>query len=208
MENMEKISWRIWESDGLGRALLIGGLLFYVPIINFLLLGYFGCWARKLIKREGMALPEWQDGRSIVSELGRVIVPFAVWVLLPVFLASLLIWAMAGLLDFMYLGFFANTLAWLPMVIVAVLAPPALVVSLIRLYTGHPLREALDFPEVMREVIRHLRQCLFPLLQFYGLLVLGWPLLGFAAFLGTLALLGQLIVVFRKMHEDLKSGAF
>ncbi|MEX0325696.1 MAG: hypothetical protein AB3N33_06370, partial [Puniceicoccaceae bacterium] len=149
MENMEKISWRIWESQGLGRALLIGGLLFYVPIINFLLLGYFGCWARKLILQEGMDLPEWRDGRSIVSELGRVIAPFAVWVLLPVILAATLVWALAGLLDFMHLGFFAGTLAWLPMVLVAVLSPPALVVSLIRLYTGHTLKESLDVPEVI-----------------------------------------------------------
>ncbi|MEX0330277.1 MAG: DUF4013 domain-containing protein [Puniceicoccaceae bacterium] len=204
---MEKISWRIWESQGLGRALLIGGLLFYVPIINFLLLGYFGCWARKLIMQEGMDLPEWRDGRSIVSELGRVIVPFAVWVLLPVILASTLVWALAGLLNFMHLGFFAGTLAWLPMVLVAVLSPPAIVVSLIRLYTGHTLKETLDIPEVIREVVRHLRECIFPLLQYYGLLVLGWPLLGFAVFLATLPLLAQLILVFRKMHEDLKSGA-
>lgn len=207
MENMEKISWRIWESAGLGRALLIGGLLFYVPVINFLLIGYYGCWARKLILQEGLDLPEWRDGRSIVAELGRVIGPFAAWVILPVILASMLVWAMMGLLEIMHLAFFANTLAWLPMVLVALLSPPALVVSLIRLYTGHTLRESLDVPEVMREVVRHLRQCLFPLLQYYGILVLGWPLLGFAAFLATLPLLAQLILVFRRMHDDLKTGA-
>ncbi|MEX0325661.1 MAG: hypothetical protein AB3N33_06195, partial [Puniceicoccaceae bacterium] len=102
--------------------------------------------------------------------------------------------------------FFAGTLAWLPMVLVAVLSPPALVGSLIRLYTGHTLKESLDVPEVIREVVRHLRECIFPLLQYYGMLILGWPLLGFAVFLATLPLLAQLILVFRKMHEDLKSG--
>jgi hypothetical protein len=208
MENLEKITWRIWNSEGIGRSLLIGGLLFYIPIINLLLLGYLGCWARKLILREGMDLPEWRDGRNIVNELGRVIAPFAVWVILPVILASLLIWALTGLLGFMYLDIFATTVAWLPMALVGCLAPPALVVSLIRTYSGSSLREALNVPEVMQEVIRGLKSCLFPLFQFYGILLLGWPLLGFAVFLGVLPLLAQLVLVFRGSEEDLNPPVF
>lgn len=208
MENLEKITWRIWDSEGIGRSLLIGGLLFYVPIINFLLLGYLGCWARKLILREGMDLPEWRDGRSIVNELGRVIAPFAVWVILPIVLAALLIWALSGLLGFMYLDIFATTVAWLPMALVWVLAPPAFVVSLIRTYTGSSLREALNVPEVIQEVIRCLKSCLFPLFQFYGILLLGWPLLGFAVFLAILPLLAQLVLVFRGREEDLNPPVF
>ena len=208
MENMEKISWRIWESEGLGKALLIGGLLFYLPIINLLLVGYFGLWARKLILQQGMELPEWREGRGIVNELGRVIAPFAVWVLAPYFLAVLLYWALSGLLSLLYLGFFAHTIALFPVTVVALLSPPAFVVSLIRLYASNNLREALDISEIIRQVLRHLRSCLFPLFQFYGILLIGWPLLGFAVFLATPPLLAQLVLIFRKVDEDLKSPGY
>ncbi len=208
MDNMEKVTWRIWESEGMGKALLIGGLLFYVPIINLLLLGYFGCWLRKLALNKGMDLPEWRDGRSILNELGRVIAPFAVWVFVPVLLALLLYWALAGLLSFMHLEFFARTVAFLPVALVAVLSPIAVTVSILRLYQTNRLNEALAVHDVIREVIPRIKVCLFPLIQFYGILVVGWPLIGFASFLATLALLAQLVLALRKVDEGLKTSEF
>jgi hypothetical protein len=208
MENMEKITWRIWESEGIGKSVLIGGILFYIPVINLLLLGYYGCWVRKLVLRQGMALPEWRDGRAIVLEAARVIGPFAAWVLLPILLAGLLVWALVGLLVFLHMGIFAGTLAWLPLALVALLSPPAFTVSLIRLYKGPGLREAFQIPEILHEVVHHLKDCLFPLLQFYGILALGWPLIGFASFLAVLPLLAQLILITRNATDSLNSGEF
>ena len=208
MENMEKITWRIWESEGFGKSLLIGGLLFYVPVVNFLLLGYWGRWVRQLVQREGIELPEWRDGREIFQETIRVIGPFALWVLLPVLLASLLVWGLAGLLDFLYLGFFAVTIAWLPLALVAVLAPPAFTCALIRYYRSRNLREAFLVPEVIHEVLHHLRGCLFPILLFYGILSIGFPLLGFAVFLAGLPLLAQLVLIMRKSTDSLNYGEF
>ena len=208
MENMEKITWRIWESEGIGKALLIGGLLFYIPVINFLLLGYLGCWAAKLVRREGFDLPEWRDGRSIFQETVKVIGPFAAWVLLPCVLAGLLVWALVGLLGFLNLDIFAATVAWLPFAIVAVLSPPAFTVSLIRLYGSGSLRTAFRVPEILHEVLHYLRPSLFPLFQFYGIIMIGWPLLGFAAFLAALPLLAQLILVMRNATDSLNSPGF
>lgn len=208
MEKLQKVTWRIWESDGIGRSLLIGGLLFYVPLVNLLLLGYYGCWARRLIQREGMALPEWSDGRKILEELGRVILPALVWVFLPFVLASVLVWAFASLFHLLYLDIFSATIAWLPIAVVAVLSPPCLTAALIRLYQDESLRDSLDLPVVLQTAISHLRRCLFPLFQFYGILAIGWPLLGFAAFLATLPLLAQLILVMRPEDNDLNRASY
>jgi hypothetical protein len=205
MENMEKVTWRIWNSDGIGRSLLIGGLLFYVPILNLLLLGYYGRWARQLILQQGMELPEWRDGRAILDELVRVLVPAIVWIFIPSLLAGLLVWAFSGLFGLLYLGIFANTLAWTPLAIVALFSPPAMVAALMRLYKSWSLRECLDIHHIIQAVIRNFRECLFPLFQFYGIVALGWPLIGFAAFLATLPLLAQLILVLRDAAGDLKS---
>lgn len=208
MENSEKITWRIWESHGLGRALLIGGLLFYVPVLNLLLLGYFGCWARRLILREGMELPEWGDGRQLIEEFVRVIVPVLVWLVVPFALAGLLAWAFSGIFHLIYLDIFAATVSLLPLAVMALIAPPCLVASLIRLHRSNSIRESIDVHAVLRFTINRLRKCLFPMLQFYGILAIGWPLIGFAAFLATLPLLARLILVMRPQDSGLPSEAF
>jgi len=208
MENMEKISWRIWDSDGFGKVLLIGGLLFYVPVLNLLLLGYYGLWVNQLVHRQGLDLPQWREGRTILNELGRVILPFVVWVFLPFVLAGLLVWAAGGILDFLRLSFFTVTLAWLPVALVALLSPLAYTVSLVRLYRSGLLRDALMIGDVLHVTLQILKRAFFPLVQFYGILALGYPLLGFSAFLATLPLLAQLIVLIDRRTEDLKNHAY
>ncbi|HSH08948.1 MAG TPA: DUF4013 domain-containing protein [Oceanipulchritudo sp.] len=208
MENMEKISWRIWSSEGFGKALLIGGLLFYIPVINLLMLGYYGVWVQKLVQKKGMDLPEWRDGRAILNELLRIIGPYLLWVVVPFALAGLLVWAVSGMLSFLGLGFFTKTVAWLPVAVVAILSPLAFTVSLVRLYRANNLKAALAVPEVLQGMLQHLKASLFPILQYYGILVLGWPLFGFAAFLGTLPLLAQLILIINRHDEDLKNEAY
>lgn len=206
MENMEKISWRIWESEGFSKALLIGGLVFYVPIINLVLLGYYGCWARQLVRNQGMDLPEWRNGKAILEEAIRVIAPFLVWVFLPVLLAGLLVWASAGMLNLLYLGLFAQTVAYVPLAIVAVLSPVAFTTSLICLYRSDSISAAVNLQVILPATIRSLRESLFPLFVYYGILAIGWPLVGFASFAATLPLLAQLILILRDKDHDFTSG--
>lgn len=206
MEKMEKLTWSIWSHHGFGRILLIGGLLAYVPILNLLLLGYFGLWARQLIQKQGIELPEWSVGQPIFRELGRVLIPALVWLLIPFLLAGLLVWAFSGLFDLLYLGLFVHTLSWTPLALVCLLSPPAMVASLMRLHMTDSLAESLDVNTILRVVLRNLKSCLFPLFQFYGILALGWPLIGFAVFAGTLPLIAQLILILRDAQGDLKSG--
>lgn len=208
MENMEKISWRIWDSEGFGRALLIGGLLFYVPVINLLLLGYYGIWVRRLVLREGMDLPEWRDGKAILNELGRVILPYLVWVVVPLALAGLLAWAVAGILNFLHLSIFAVTVAWLPVAIVSLLSPVALTVSLVRLYRSGSIRDSLMVMDILQTTLQNLKRAFFPVMVFYGILAVGFPLLGFSSFLAPPPLLAHLIVLIDKRDEDLKRQAF
>ncbi len=202
MTNREELTWKIWETEGMGRALLIGGIIAYIPLVNLLLLGYYGRWVSRLVRQEGMALPEWSEGRPLLEELVRVILPALVWLLFPLLIAGLLSWSLFGIFEFLHLGFFAPTLSMLPIALVAVLSPPAMVLSLVRLYRTDAIRESLDVPRIFREVIRRLRSCLFPLFQFYGILALGWPLAGFAGFLAALPLLAQLVLVFRNVRPE------
>jgi hypothetical protein len=207
MENMQKLTWEIWRKPDIGKTLLIGGLLAYVPVLNLLLMGYYGRWVRQLVLNKGMDLPEWKDGRLLLKELIRVLVPIIVWGFCPMVLAFLLFWAIAGFLNFLHLGFFAMTIALLPVTLVCLLCPPAITVALIRLYKTGQVQQCLDIAGILQTVFRNLQKALFPVFQYYGILALGWPLIGFASFLATLPLLAQLILVYRDTDEDLKSMA-
>ena len=207
MENMQKLTLEIWRKQDMGKALLIGGLLAYVPVLNLLLLGYYGRWVRQLVLNKGMDLPEWKDGRLLLEELLRVLVPMIVWGFCPMFLALLLFWALSGFLYFLHLGFFAMTVALLPLTIVCLLCPPAITVALIRLYKTGQIQATLDILAILQTVTRNLQRAFFPIFQYYGILALGWPLIGFASFLATLPLLAQLILIYRDTDEDLKSQA-
>ncbi|MEX0322246.1 MAG: DUF4013 domain-containing protein [Puniceicoccaceae bacterium] len=204
---MEKITWRIWESEGFNKALLIGGLVFYVPIINLVLLGYYGCWVKQLVRSQGIDLPEWRDGKAILEELIRVLAPFLVWVFLPVLLAFLLFWASSGLLNLLYLGLFARTVAYIPLAIVAVLCPVAFTTSLICLYKSNSLSTALNLQIILPATMKSLREALFPLFVYYGITAIGWPLVGFASFAATLPLLAQLVLILREKDHDFTSEA-
>jgi hypothetical protein len=201
MDKREALTWQIWRMDGMGRALLVGGLLGYIPLINLVLVAYYAVWARRLIRREGVGLPEWTDGRGLLEEGVRVLPSFLVWVFLPMVLAGLATAGVMSLFHLLFLGFLAPTLGALPLMVVAVLAPPAFVLSLIRLHDSGSVSRALDLAGIFRTVIRQLRECLFPLLQFYGILVIGWPLAGFAAFLATLPLIAQMVLVLREAED-------
>lgn len=182
----------------MGRALLIGGLLSYVPVVNLLVLGYWSLWLRRLVRREGAALPEWREFREMVGELVRLLPVLLVWLVIPGFLAVVLSVALVGLLEFMHLELFAYTLGFAPLTVAALLIPPAVVVSVVRLERGGDMREALWPGEVVGQVLRGGREGLFAMVRFYGWVLLGWPLIGFAVFAAALPMLAELVLVYGK----------
>lgn len=198
MENPEKLSWRIWEQEGMGRALLIGGLLSYVPVVNLILLGYWSLWVRRLVRREGAELPEWREAREMLRELVRLLPLLLVWLVIPGILALALAVALIGLLEFMHLELFAYTLGLAPLTVAALLIPPAVVVSVVRLERGGEMREAIWPGDVIGDVLRAGREGLFPMVRFYGWVLLGWPLIGFAVFAAALPMLAELVLIYGK----------
>jgi hypothetical protein len=207
MENRDQLTWRLWGVEGLGKSLLIGGILFYVPLVNLLLLGYWGLWMRRLQAGRASTLPDWLEWRSILRETIRLLPLFVVYVALPVAVIGLLVWGVGGIFEWISLDFAANSLAWLPMSAVAVLIPQVMVLAVLRLNRHEGLQSAFEFNEIFRLMLQRARGCLLPILQFYGILLLGWPVLGFAMHLGLVVLLGHLVVVLRGAETDLNSGA-
>ena len=197
MDTSDQLTWRIWQAEGMGRGLLIGGLLFYIPIANLLLLGYWGLWIRCVEERRAEALPDWTDWRAIVEETGRLLPIFLGVVVLPLLGAGGLVWMLQAVLDWVSLDLFATSLAWAPMAAVALLAGPACCLAILRRNRTDSLAQALDVRVLSRVVLARYRRWLPPVLQFFGLALVGWPVLGFAVFLGMAAVLGHLVLVFK-----------
>lgn len=206
MDNRDTLTWRLLEVEGLGKNLLIGGILFYIPILNLLLLGYWGLWVRRLLEKRASVLPDWADWQAVLRETGRLLPVFLVIGVLPVAIAGLLIWGVGGLFELLSLEMLSSSVAWVPLSLVGILVPPALLLSVMRIHRGESLSASLNFADLLRILFGRLRSLLLPLLQFYGVIFVGWPVLGFAAFLGTMILLGHLVVALRSAEADLKSG--
>lgn len=205
MDSSDQLTWRVWQAEGMGRGLLIGGLLFYIPIVNLLLVGYWGLWIRRLEERRADALPDWADWREILEETARLVPIFLAVVVLPFLGAGLLVWALQAVLEFISLDLFATSLALAPVAAVALLAVPAYCLAVMRRNRTESLVEALEVRALARVLLSRHRRWLPPVLQFFGLLLVGWPVLGFAAFLGTGVVLGHLVLQFKSAESGARA---
>jgi hypothetical protein len=197
---MEKIALLVWRDPEFRRKWLIGGVLAYIPILNLLLLGYYLRYLERLRRGAGVTLPDWRDPRGLVVDSVRALVPWLVYAKLPVLLAFLLSMALAGIFRWMGLGLFAWTLALAPLTVVAFIAPAAFCFALFAVVEEGSLHVLLDWTRVLSPLLRHGSRLIVPLLAFWGLLAVGWPLLGFAFFLGFGPLAATLCAVYLS-HE-------
>lgn len=198
MDKREELTWQIWRMDGMGRTLLIAGLISFIPILNIILAGYYALWTRRLLDGERLDLPDWAEWRAMLDELVRTFPIFLFWGLFPWALAAIAALGIYGAFDFLFLDPLAYTLGFIPLSAAAVLVPPAIVQALILCHREGHWRAGLDLQAVIQPLVRRARALLFPLLQYYGILLLGWPLLSFTAFLATLPLIAQLLLVLRE----------
>jgi len=188
MDKLEKIVHRIWSDPAFKPALLVGGLIFYLPIINFLILGYFSLYLKKLMDKKGLEILAWSEGAEILRETLRILPVIIVYLILPSIIAGLLSWAIQGLMFGIGLDFFALTLGYIPVSLAVLIVPPLFFTALWRLLRQDDLRRALAVPEVLQLTLRKAKLWILPLPLFIGWLTITWPLLGFGCFAGLLPL--------------------
>lgn len=190
IEVLEKIA----EDKRWIPKVLIGGLLMFIPVVNFFALGYLSRYAGRMMESGKVELPEWDEwGRLFMGGL-----IFLVVILVYGVLTLLVGWVLSSILEALTMG----VLGWLPYIplsFAAVMAPSLTLMGLFTIRKGDGLDALyLKIGKHMRVMCEHWKELLLVNITFIGLIVVGMPLYGFTFFVGFLLLIPYTVFVLSK----------
>lgn len=163
---------------------LFGGLLGSLPLVNLILGGYFLRYARRVRTGEGLELPNWNRWDLLLLDSLRMLALQFLFVGVPVLLGWLISLVIAWFFGRLYLVPFAATIAWLPFFLALAISLPLWMSALHRYLLKEAWADVFDLAAVWNLARVCLPALAVPTLAVWGLFFLGWPLLGFAFFLG------------------------
>lgn len=179
---------------------LCGGLLSYIPIINFVIFGYFWKLAQDVKQSKAPSLPNFTDWGKLFIEGCYLLLISIFFVGAPLTVGWLLTELLYGISGG-YLGPFAEIPRSL-----AIFVSPMMWAIGIYLFLGKPdwsiffnFRN-VDMQKIKRLVLKSWKSLVVPSLAFLALLVLPpWPFFGFAFFLGGGIFLTHALLVFTSL---------
>ena len=199
MPSFEALCGRLFVQAGWMPKMLWGGALTFIPVVNFLPFGYLMEYALRLSRSGDGELPVWQDFSllELFSSGCKLALLLLGYLILPVFFG----WGVSEVLDLLTFGFL-GVAAYLPMGIGA-FAGMFFFLSAVRSYSRDGLfADAWRIREVATLARQASRGLIFPILAFWGLCLLAFPLYGFAFFIGALSLLAYSSALFREIETD------
>ncbi|MFP4540792.1 MAG: DUF4013 domain-containing protein [Opitutales bacterium] len=184
MPRIESLSREVWKDNEFRFKWVLGGVLGSIPLLNLLVLGYFLRYARQLRHGGDLHLPEWDNWGDLLLDGVRMLVLQLVFLGLPVLAGLIVSSLLSWLLTALYLGFFGSTVAWLFFFGAMGLGLLLWSAALQRYLPSQDWGRVFDLPAVWGTALRMLPAMVVPTLCFWGLMFIGWPLLGFTFFLG------------------------
>ncbi|MGJ8641184.1 MAG: DUF4013 domain-containing protein [Opitutaceae bacterium] len=189
----EEVFMRLIRQPGFGLKLLIGGLLSFVPIVNFLAFGFLYRFSRNTRKTGQLTLPAWDDWQGLFFDGLRFAVVWVGYWLLPIALMSLL----SGLLGQIGLG----AIAYLIFTLTVLISPVLFSSALYRLQMRSDFKDLLDVPLIFRMTYMEMARFIIPAFVFLGVFALAIPFYGFAVFFGFLMLIAHTGLCYRALEH-------
>lgn len=189
----EEVFMRLIRLPGVAAAVVIGGLLAFVPIANVFAFGYLYRFAGRLRRTGQLSLPEWADWQSLfVDGLRFAVIWLAYW-LLPVVVT----WLIAELFHRMGLGIIAYPLLSLVFAVASLMFCAALY----RFQTRADFSDLWDVPLIWRMATVDWKRFIIPALVALGIIAFAKPLYGLVFFAGFLVLIAYTSLSYRVMEQ-------
>lgn len=189
----EEVFTRMLGTSGFWLKALVGGLLSFIPVVNFLAFGYLLRLSHG-VKRSGrVSLPDWEDWSGLFLDGLRFAVVWLVYWLLPILLA-LAISTLIGMVGLGALSYLLLSLAFL-------LSPILFSAALYRYSRKLDFNDLLDFPLIIRMSFGAFPQLIIPALVFVGIFAIAGPLYGFSFFLAFTLVIAQSALCFRAIEQ-------
>ncbi len=195
----EEVFTRLIKLPGFWLKLTIGGLLSFVPIVNFFAFGYLYRMSVSVRISGQPVLPEWNDFAGLFTDGIKFAVVWLFYWLLPILVVSLFGWLMA----MVGMGALMNVLVWAVILLSTVLFSSALY----RYNMRKDFKDLLDVMLIFRMTWMELPRMIVPAFVFLGMFVLLLPFYGFALFAGFLMLITYTSLRYRSI-EQAKSVSF
>jgi len=189
----EEVFSRMLGLPGFWLKMLVGGLLSFVPVINFFAFGYLLRLSRGVRRTGHLALPDWDDWAGLFLDGVKFAVVWLTYWLLPLLLAG----AISAVMGSVGLG----ALSWLVLSLVFLLAPILFSAALYRYNRRNDLQDLLDVVLIVRMSYGAFPRLIIPALAFAGIFAVAAPLYGFAAFFGFAVLIIYSTLSFRAIEQ-------
>lgn len=196
MPSLDQFCRHFFQREGIGRTLLLGSLLTFIPIINLLAFGYLWRSAAR-VRGNQPRLADWGDFPGLFIDGVRFFILFLIYYGIPVALG----WLLALAVSFVTFGF----LGWLSFVFVSagLITGPILFANAIYVNARRRGWACLfGWREVLQLAQHSSPSLVIPALALWGLFFLGAPLYGFAIFCGLLIFLSFSLLVIRAHEPD------
>ena len=189
----EEVSMHLFRQPGVALKILIGGVLSFIPILNFFAFGYLYRVSLQLRNSGQLVLPEWADWQGLfIDGIKFGVVWLAYW-LVPLLVSGLLLGAFSAI------GLAAIGMLFVSVAVIA--ASVLFAAALYRFQIRGELRELLEVVLIGRMACMYWQRFVLPVLALTGLIALGLPLYGLAFFAAFLTFIIYSTVCFRFIEE-------
>jgi len=202
MPGIELVCKKIFTGSQCLNRFLIGGLLCFIPVVNFFALGYLYRYAQEVRNNGEFELPAWSDWPGLFVDGLRLLVIIALFFGLPVLLGCGLSCLLCVLFTKLGLAIFA----YLPLGLALFVSPALTVAALYRFQAENQYRDLAGLDQMIAMLAASWRNWALPGLAFTGLMVVGIPLFGFAFFLGFVVIIAYYTLVFVVLEKQGKAG--
>lgn len=189
MPSLDQFCRHFFLRQGIGRTILIGSLLAFIPIVNLLALGYLWRTAER-VRRGQLDQADWLDLARLAVDGVKLLILLIVYLGVPVTVGWLLAVAVNGF------GVFGG----LPYIFVSagLIAGAILLANAVYCNAGEfDWIGIFGFRTVFELSLRTALSLVIPVLAFWGFVFLGAPLYGIAFFCGMLVFLSYSLLVIR-----------
>lgn len=198
MTSLRSVIEKVFENTNNLVKLLVGGLLSFVPIVNFFAFGYLYRLGRETAQTGSVSLPVWDDwGRLFLDGL-KFLAVFLIYGVIPLLIGLVL----SLLLDLMT-GHILGCIPYFPLTFTFLLAPFSFASALYTLNKGIPLeRIHEDFRAQWARVKSNWQRLVVPVLALLGLHLVGLSLYGFSFFIAFSVFIPYSCLVFRDAEKN------
>jgi hypothetical protein len=196
MSTIEQIWGKVFKTPGCWPKLLVGALLFIIPVANIFALGYLYRTTALVKAGAPFLYPEWDRWKDLFLDGLKLLVLGIIWIGVPMIIGKF-VWMILRAVSFYGMFDEIGRVTFMASIPIGIQLFSA---SLYRFQNFESFKDALELPLLIRVFLRTISYGLLPLLGYCGILWVLGPLSVFVLFIISLVILVYFTSVYRAIE--------